>query len=303
MKTRWKKLGRIFVPDGSMPFMRTHSSSSVPRHLGNDRFRVYCAGRDEASRASICWYEFDITNPQKILAVSPRPVLERGALGTFDDSGVVVGSIVSHGGRDYMYYSGWNVGRTVPFWFWTGLAFSDDGGLSAARWSPSPVLDRDRFDPCSTGGPCVIVENGLFRCWYSSCIRWDETPDGLRHFYHLKYAESHDGIRWERKGHVAIDFVDNEYAIARPTVIRDGNRYKMWHASRGESYRIGYAESDDGITWERMDDRAGIDVSESGWDSEMIEYPYVFDHGGERYMLYNGNGYGRSGTGLAIYTG
>jgi hypothetical protein len=44
----------------------------------------------------------------------------------------------------------------------------------------------------------------------------------------------------------------------------------------------------------------GIDVSDDGWDSEMIEYPFVFKHDGLRYMLYNGNGYGRSGFGLAV---
>jgi hypothetical protein len=26
----------------------------------------------------------------------------------------------------------------------------------------------------------------------------------------------------------------------------------------------------------------------------MICYPYVFDHNGERYMLYNGNDYGKT---------
>jgi len=31
-----------------------------------------------------------------------------------------------------------------------------------------------------------------------------------------------------------------------------------------------------------------------------ICYPYVFDHAGSRYMLYNGNGYGRTGFGIAI---
>ncbi len=35
----------------------------------------------------------------------------------------------------------------------------------------------------------------------------------------------------------------------------------------------------------------------------MIEYPFVFDHAGERYMLYNGNGYGASGIGLAVWEG
>jgi predicted GH43/DUF377 family glycosyl hydrolase len=74
----------------------------------------------------------------------------------------------------------------------------------------------------------------------------------------------------------------------------------MWYSYRGSRNRIGYADSEDGISWERKDGEAGIDVSASGWDSEMIEYPFVFDHDGERYMLYNGNGYGKTGIGLAV---
>ena len=77
----------------------------------------------------------------------------------------------------------------------------------------------------------------------------------------------------------------------------------MWFSCRsgkGETYRIGYADSPDGIAWTRRDGAAGIDISASGWDSEMIEYPFVFDHKGERYMLYNGNGYGKTGFGLAV---
>ena len=54
------------------------------------------------------------------------------------------------------------------------------------------------------------------------------------------------------------------------------------------------------MTWQRMDHLAGIDVSDSGWDAEMIEYPHVFDHKGRRYMLYNGNHFGESGMGLAV---
>ncbi len=45
----------------------------------------------------------------------------------------------------------------------------------------------------------------------------------------------------------------------------------------------------------------GLDVSSSGWDSEMVEYPFVFDHSGSRYMLYNGNSYGKTGFGIAVY--
>jgi hypothetical protein len=49
-----------------------------------------------------------------------------------------------------------------------------------------------------------------------------------------------------------------------------------------------------------MDAEAGIDVSSEGWDSEMVAYPWVGDIGGARRMLYNGNGYGRTGIGQAI---
>ena len=74
----------------------------------------------------------------------------------------------------------------------------------------------------------------------------------------------------------------------------------MWYSYRGVAYRIGYAESENGIQWKRKDDLAGIDVSPDGWDSEMIEYPFIFDHKGSRYMIYNGNGYGKTGFGLAV---
>jgi hypothetical protein len=33
----------------------------------------------------------------------------------------------------------------------------------------------------------------------------------------------------------------------------------------------------------------------------MVEYPWIFDWQGRRYMLYNGNDYGRTGLGLAVW--
>jgi hypothetical protein len=83
----------------------------------------------------------------------------------------------------------------------------------------------------------------------------------------------------------------------------------MWYSYRRvdgyrtdptKSYRLGYAESNDGITWTRKDSSVGITRSETGWDSEMICYSHVVDHGGRRYLFYNGNGFGQSGIGYAI---
>jgi predicted GH43/DUF377 family glycosyl hydrolase len=117
----------------------------------------------------------------------------------------------------------------------------------------------------------------------------------------IKYAESADGIHWTRKGITAIDLESpQEVGISKPCVLWSDGLYQMWYSYKRENYRIGYAESKDGIHWKRMDKNAGITVSNSGWDSEMIEYPFVFDFADKRYMLYNGNGYGKSGVGMAV---
>ena len=100
---------------------------------------------------------------------------------------------------------------------------------------------------------------------------------------------------------MAIDYERGEFAFGRPCVIQDATigRYRMWYSVRGETYRLGYAESQDGIVWDRHDDRAGLSSLADGWDSEMITYPVVFQDRGRLHMLYNGNGYGRTGIGLA----
>ena len=136
--------------------------------------------------------------------------------------------------------------------------------------------------------------------WYASGSGWDVTATGPLHRYNIRYAESDDGISWRREGVIAIDYADaSEYALTRPCVVRTGGGYRMWYSRRGEAYRIGYAESDDGITWARRDADAGIDVAPDGFDSHMIEYPFVFEHAGSWYLLYNGNGYGATGIGWA----
>ena len=43
-------------------------------------------------------------------------------------------------------------------------------------------------------------------------------------------------------------------------------------------------------------------VSEEGWDSQMICYAYVYEHKGQKYMVYNGNGFGATGLGYAVLT-
>lgn len=296
---RWIKKGLLFAPHENSDWLHSHAALPFVDAI-DDGYRVYFSGRDERGRAQVGFFETDAAF-ERVRRVSERPVIALGPLGAFDDSGITTSWIVNYKDKKYHYYSGWSLGVSVPFYFFVGLAISNDGGETYERVSASPVLERDSVDPYLTASPCVLVEDGRWRMWYVSGTGWEMREGKPEHRYHIKYAESDDGIHWQRAGLVCIDYSSaDEYAISRPCVIKDGDVYRMWYASRGKSYRIGYAESSDGLAWRRKDEESGIDVSPSGWDSEMLAYPYVFKHESDYYMLYNGNGYGKTGIGLAI---
>jgi hypothetical protein len=300
MSMRWKRLGKVFEPCGERPWMQTHAAVPVAEPLQGDLFKVYFSSRDAQGRSHTGFVVIDLRRPDVVLELSAAPVLSPGELGAFDDSGAMATWLVRHEGRSLLYYIGWNLGVTVPFRNAIGLAVARNG-VDFVRVARGPIVDRTLDEPHFCASCCVVAEPQVWRMWYLSCTGWSLQAGKPMHHYHIKYAESDDGIHWRRHGKVAIDYRDDhETAISRPSVVHDADRWRMWYSCRGPAYRIGYAESDDGRAWRRLDHRAGLDVAASGWDSEMIEYPFVFDHGGQRFMLYNGNGYGRSGFGLAV---
>lgn len=307
---RWQKKGIIFVPDNNYSWMVSHAQSPIADKMGDHVLRIYFGTRDNLNRTVTTCIEVVPDNPQDILYVHDKPTLGLGRMGCFDDSGVMPSWIVIHDGLQYMYYTGWNIGMTVPYRNSIGLAISEDNGRTFSRPYEGPIMDRTYSEPYFCAAPCVIIDNRIWRMWYLSCVEWGECSGKPEPYYHTKYAESTDGINWDRKGIVCVDFKSpDEAGIVRPSVFKERGTYKMWYSYRGikdyrtnkeRSYRIGYAESSNGIEWTRRDDEVGIDRSEEGWDSEMIAYPYVYEHKGRKYMLYNGNGFGKSGFGYAV---
>jgi len=296
----WKKLGHVYAPDGRKPWMQAYAANPVAEWLSGDRFRVYFSSRDARNRSSIGVIELDLNDPSTILRESDAPVLAPGEPGMFDDSGASIGCILAVGEARYLYYMGWHLTVVVPWQNALGLAISHGPGEPFRRVSRFPIVELNETDPYTISYPWVCREGDRFRMWYGSNLAWGAEKRHMRHV--IKYAESSDGIHWERPGTIAIGFDrPDEYAICKPCVMRDADGYRMWFCSRGESYRIHEARSADGIAWTRSGAAPNLDVSLDGWDSEMVEYPFVFDHRGLRYMLYSGNAFGRSGFGLAVF--
>jgi len=164
------------------------------------------------------------------------------------------------------------------------------------------LMGQHKIDPISLSYPWVKPRQSVgYDMWYGSTLSWDAGNGEMLHVIH--HASSNDGHIWDRSGLSVPYEIGVAQAFSRPTLIQNSrNGYEMWFSYRsgaGEKYRIGYAESEDGVHWRLANDNAGIALSDSGWDSDMMAYPFVFDHLDTRYMLYNGNGYGETGFGLA----
>lgn len=295
----WQKKGLLIVPQKKLWWMQTHAMLPTVDWVKDDLYRVYFSGRDKHNRSYIGFALIKIDQEIKVVKYSQEPVLGLGQLGCFDDNGVTPSWMVSHRGKKYLYYIGWNQRSRVRMSLVAGLAISRNKGKTFKRYSPAPILERTSQEPYNIlTAPCVIKEKSRWQMWYVSCLGWvhEDLPR-----YNIKYAQSKDGINWQRKGRVCIDFKSKkENALARPCVIKEKGIYKMWYSYKGKDYRIGYAESKNGIQWRRKDDLADINVSHSGWDSQMVEYAYIFQHQGKKYMLYNGNDYGKGGIGWAV---
>ncbi|MEM9287009.1 MAG: hypothetical protein AAGA36_01610 [Pseudomonadota bacterium] len=295
---RWRKLGRL--SDGLTLGGATIGFAAVPTavHQGGDIYRVFVSARDAENHSLPGWFDFNL-DTREVIAVADAPLMTLGALGCFDDAGVMPTWICDHEDERFIYYIGWNQGVSVPFRNAVGLAKEEADG-TWQRCFDGPILDRTPQEPHFVASCAVIKRGDTYFNWYLSCTGWEDSGNGPTHHYHIKCAHSLDGVSWQRNGYVAIDFAQGEYAISRPSVLEEADAsLTMWFSARGAQYQIFQATSQDGKHWERIQAPV-LTPSEEGWDSDMVCYPFVFDHEGDRFMLYNGNGYGQSGVGLAV---
>ncbi len=303
----WIRKGRIFAPADQPDWAGTHAQ--VPTaFLMPDRVRIFYADRNETGKSYTTYLDVDRRELGRVLYYHKVPILPFGAPGTFDDDGVMPSYALRHEGLVRLYYSGWNRGVTVPYRNSVGIAVSDDDGATFRRLYEGPVLERTPLEPYIAVTPTILKEGSQWRMWYISGTRWVEVEGRYEPVYVIKYAFSEDGVSWVRPNHLCIRPSHDEEAFSHPTVIKDGERYRMWYCFRNSrdyrdgsgAYRIGYAESRDGLEWSRMDDVHGLAVASEGWDSTMTCYPFVLSIDGRTVMFYNGNGFGRSGFGYAV---
>ncbi len=314
----WRKLGKVFTPQEVQGRAWLKEFAQAPATVVFDDFvRVYFSCRppadDKGQYVSYSAYvDLDRADLFKIRHVGEQPILSLGGLGTFDEFGTYPVSVIRDGDSMRAYYAGWTRCESVPFNVAIGMATSHDGGITFAKHGPGPILSYSPDEPFVLSGPKVRRFNGTWYLWYIAGRKWKLVDGKAEPVYKIRMASSPDGIHWHKLGRDLIESrVEEDEAQASPDVFYAHGRYHMFFCYRYSShyrgkdygYRIGYASSINLVDWVRDDSKAGIDVSESGWDAEMISYPHVFELDGATHMAYLGNQVGRNGFGLAVLDG
>jgi len=309
---RFKELGKIFDPtEHELDF------SQSPQALVFDDFvRIYFSNRKKDLSGKylshISYVDMD-KNFKTILHVSDKTVMRLGNLGCFDEHGIFPMNVLWDGDRVLAYTGGWSRRTSVSVDGSIGLAVSSDKGETFMRVGEGPVLTSSLSEPFLVTDPFVKKIGEEYHMLYIYGKRWIDGPNQKERVYKIGHAFSRDGITWSKTG---LQLIKNKLGKnecqALPTMIKIGTTYHMvfcyreaidFRTNKQNSYRLGYAHSEDMINWIRDDSKLILKRSEEGWDSQMMCYPHLFECDKNIFLLYNGNEFGRSGFGISILEG
>lgn len=315
---RWKKLGRVFVPQEVQQRSWLKEFAQAPATLIFDEFvRIYFSCRPLANAhgqyvSYSAYVDLDRKDIFKVCDVAENPILPLGDLGEFDEFGTYPVSVVRRDGVMWAYYAGWTRCESVPFNTAIGCAVSHDEGRTFTKLGAGPVLSYSPGEPFVLSGPKIRRFNDLWYLFYIAGRKWKVVDGRAEPVYKIRLATSQDGINWTKLGKDLIESrIEGDEAQASPDVFYANGEYHMFfcyrhsghYRSKEFGYRIGYASSTNLKDWKRDDSKAGITVSDEGWDAQMQSYPHVFALDGKTYMAYLGDQVGRYGFGLAELEG
>jgi hypothetical protein len=309
---KWEKKGFIITANGQREWMNSHIQNPCAIEL-SDCVRVYYTTRPKPEngmfRSVIAFVDLDKNNLSNVIRISEQPVLTHGNVGTFDEDGVMPGVILKRSEQEiWLYYMGWRRSVSVPYFWSIGLAVSKDGGNTFTRFGKGPIMTTDYNDPYLLVAPrAVVYDNDMWHMFYASGMGWVESDGKWESKYLIRRAKSKDGICWDRDEKTCIDKIYDDESQGACCIYKTQNYYHAYFSYRHSvdfrnkerGYLIGHAYSSNLESWVRDDKNDNIYLSESGFDSEMMCYPYVMDIENRTVMFYCGNGFGKGGLGYA----
>jgi predicted GH43/DUF377 family glycosyl hydrolase len=286
----------------------THTQFPVSIRL-KDKVRIFFSKRDNNNRSQPFFIDLDPSNLSRVIYEQKKPILKFGKPGMFDDAGVMPTSIIKYKKLYYMYYIGWTTRKNIPYSNYIGLATSKNC-KNFKKYSNIPLFNLSKKEPYYTAS-LQVIKKGIFYGAYLSCIGWKKINNLYEPIYDVKMSTSKDLINWKRDGRSILKLKKKEGGICPSDFVKINKKYFIFYSYRNaknfrtstkDSYKLGLAFTQNFKTWKRFD-KLKIITKKNSWNNDMQCYPSVLIEDKTINIFYNGNGFGKSGIGLAQITG
>jgi len=302
------KIGMIHRCVGNCYWWSSHDMAPTAMKYNDNILRVFVGCWDSNKVSRIGYVDVDINNPNMVLNVSDKPILDIGRDGCFDENGVFPSHVYTReDGTVLLFYTGFQLGYKIRHYNFGGLAISKDYGKSFERYSQAPLLDRADEGLFVRAGQSIEKDyvNGGYHVIYGAGSSWCMCKGEYRPVYDVFYQHSEDGITLKDSGERIISCdLSIEHGLGRPQIIKLGGCFYCFYTRRiikDMKYFIGVSRSLDCKKWERIDwVFDDVEYGKDGeFDNEMIYFPSVVKVSENKaFLFYSGNYYGRDGMGV-----
>ena len=314
----WQARGQIFdVADWTEHPCMGNFAQSPQAIVLDDRVRIFFTTRfpsedGAAWKSQPMFVDFSLAMDQR-LSEPTQVQLPDAKLGCFDEDGIFPFSPVLFDGVIYAFTTGWSRRLSVSVETGIGIATSADLGKSFTRLGDGPVLSANLDEPFLVCDGFVRRVGTAWMMWYCFGTGWTYDPMSKEweRTYKITQTQSENILEWSPAGgRQVVDSVGGEMeAQALPSVLQlpSGELWMSFcyretfnfRTVPSAGYKIGFASSFDGQSWERWD--GSVSVPRAGFDSKMQCYPHIFLVEGTAHLLYNGDEFGKHGFGLASW--
>jgi hypothetical protein len=298
----WRKLGRVLEAAGG-PLSRSHAMLPTP-YVMADRVRVFYASCDAELRGRVFFADFEPQPPFRLMGRSREPVLDVGPPGAFDCDGANPSQAFEIDGRLALLYIGWKRGpAATPYTLFAAVAFSDDHGERFDR-AATPLLEPRKGERLFRTAPFIERRaDGGYRLLYIGGNVFVSGPDGKRlPRYSLLELTGPSPWNWPGAPRVLVtpDAAMGELGFGRPVAFTaaDGARRLMLSVRTRDGYRLVEMADDFGADG-RPEMRPVVPGPLEPWERAMTCFGMPCRVGPNELLFYNGDGFGRTGAGLA----